>query len=82
MSPPATSLLSGELLLEQGFVPLLIHPHSHGSTSCAPQGWFTSRKLKLVSSNSSSHLFVHTENLYLGISQHTGSKNLPRFAVK
>lgn len=42
VSPPDTSLLSGELLVEQGFVvPLLILSHSHGSISCAPQGCFT-----------------------------------------
>lgn len=79
------SLLSGELLVEQGFVvdvPLPIHSHTHGSLSCAPQGWFASRKFKLVSSNLSSSLFVQTKHLYLGTSKHTGSKNLPRFQMK
>lgn len=82
MSPPGTSLLSGELLVEQGCmvdVPVLLPYPSHGSISCAPQGWFTSRKLKLVSSNLPSCLFVHSEHIYLGISKHIGSKNLPRF---
>lgn len=40
------------------------------------------RKLKLVNSNLSSCLFVHTERFYLGISKHIWSKNLPRFLVK
>ena len=49
VSPPETSLPSGELLVELGFViraALLIHSYLHGSISCVSQCCFSNRSLK------------------------------------